>query len=231
MLCPACVPGFHFVSGDTRNAEVVAGHNEIVKGYETLPDEELWARARSHDGDAFGELFERHADAVYNHCFRRTGSWSVAEDLTSVVFLETWRQRQQVAFHGESFLPWLLAVANNAIRNTNRSIRRYGRLLAKLPNPVAIPDQSEEAIGRIDDERAMRGVLDAFNQLSVLDQEVLSLCDWAGLSYEEAAAALDVPPGTVRSRLFRARAHLREVLTAGAQDESEAPETPKGRES
>jgi RNA polymerase sigma factor (sigma-70 family) len=203
----------------------------IVRGYESLPDEELWARACRHDGDAFGELFERHADAVYNHCFRRTGSWSVAEDLTSVVFLETWRRREQVEFHGDSFLPWLLAVANNAIRNANRSIRRYGRLLAKLPDPVPIPDQSEEAIGRVDDEHAMRGVLDAFDQLSVLEQEVLSLCDWAGLSYEEAGVTLGVSAAAVRSRLFRARARLREVLNADAPDESEAPETPKGRES
>src|SRR5713101_1745700 len=46
-------------------------------------DEELPVRAAAHDGAAFGELFERHADAVYNHCFRRCGSWSQAEDLTS----------------------------------------------------------------------------------------------------------------------------------------------------
>jgi RNA polymerase sigma factor (sigma-70 family) len=202
-----------------------------VKGYDSLPDEELWARAGRHDGDAFGELFERHADAVYNHCFRRTGSWSSAEDLTSVVFLESWRRREQIEFHGVSFLPWLLAVANNAIRNANRSIRRYSRLLAKLPNPVAIPDRADEAIGRVDDERAMRKVLDAFERLNIFDQEVLSICDWAGLSYEEAAVALDVPRGTVRSRLFRARGHLRELLSVDATDEGQTPELPEGRES
>jgi RNA polymerase sigma-70 factor (ECF subfamily) len=74
------------------------GHNQSVKDFSALPDEELWSAAASHDVNAFGELFERHADTVYNHCFRRTGSWSVAEDLTSVVFLETWRRRKQVQF-------------------------------------------------------------------------------------------------------------------------------------
>ena len=68
----------------------------------------------------------------------------------SVVFLEAWRKRRQVKFEGESVLPWLLAVANNSIRNGNRSLRRYRRLLTKLPRAVAIPDQSDEAIGRID---------------------------------------------------------------------------------
>jgi RNA polymerase sigma factor (sigma-70 family) len=188
------------------------GHNWNVKDLAALADEELWALAASRDGDAFGELFERHADAVYNHCFRRTGSWSVAEDLTSVVFLEAWRRRRQVEFHGESVLPWFLAVANNAIRNSDRSIRRYRRLLSKLPRPTPIPDQSEEAIGRVDDERTMRNVLEAFNRLSAQDQEIVSLCDWTGLGYEDAAMALGVPIGTIRSRLSRARARLREHL-------------------
>src|SRR5205085_963180 len=107
-------------------------------------------------------------------CFRRTGSWSTAEDLTSVVFLEAWRKRRQVKFEGESVLPWLLAVANNSIRNGNRSLRRYRRLLTKLPRAVAIPDQSDEAIGRIDGERAMKNILGAFNQLSQQDQEIVS---------------------------------------------------------
>jgi len=191
-----------------------------------LSDEELWELAASRDGAAFGELFERHADTVYNHCFRRTGSWSTAEDLTQVVFLETWRRHRQVQFHGDSLLPWLLGVANNAIRNSDRSTRRYRRLLAKLPRPTAIPDQSEEAIGRVDDERTMGNLLRAFNQLSSQDQEIISLCDWAGLGYEEAATVLSVPIGTVRSRLSRARTHLREHLgqTASSTD-ANGPDT------
>jgi RNA polymerase sigma-70 factor (ECF subfamily) len=187
-----------------------------VKDFSALSDEELWELAASRDGAAFGELFERHVDSVYNHCFRRTGSWSTAEDLTQVVFLETWRRHRQVEFHGESLLPWLLGVANNAIRNSDRSTRRYRRLLAKLPRPTAIPDQSEEAIGRIDDERTMRDLLQAFNQLSTQDQEIVSLCDWTGLGYEETATVLSVPIGTVRSRLSRARARLRKRLAQTA---------------
>lgn len=196
-----------------------------MREYEALSDAELWTLAASHDGRAFGELFERHADAVYNHCFRRTGSWSLAEDLTSIVFLETWRRRQQVDFRGQSMLPWLLAVANNSIRNAERSRRRYQRLLDKLPKATMIPDQSEEAIGRVDDERSMRRILPAFAQLESREQDVLSLCDWAGLSYEEAARALGIPVGTIRSRLSRARERIRRFLdgvsTISSQEESE----------
>src|SRR5919204_3803674 len=174
-------------------------------------DSELWCRAaRKHDGEAFGQLFERHANAVYAHCFRRTGSWSAAEDLTSVVFLEAWRKRRDVRLAGESVLPWLLAVANNATRNAERSIRRHQRLLAKLPGPEMVPDLAEDAAKRADEEQAMRLILAELNSLTEPEREVLALCDWAGLSYAEAAVALRVPVGTVRSRLARARQRLRE---------------------
>jgi len=87
----------------------------VDRAHQGVPDSELWRRAAGHDGTAFGELFERHADAVYLHCFRRTASWSTAEELTSVVFLEAWRRRRAVRLDTDSILPWLLAVANNAI--------------------------------------------------------------------------------------------------------------------
>lgn len=180
-------------------------------------DSELWQRASEHDGAAFEELFNRHAEAVYNHCFRRTASWSTAEELTSAVFLEAWRLRRSVRPYGDSLLPWLLAVANNAIRNSRRSLRRHHRLLAKLPEPPHLIDFGDEADARLDDERAMSEVLDVLGALRIEEQEVVALCDWAGLSYAEVAAVLDLPAGTVRSRLFRAHEHLRDRL-AGEPD-------------
>jgi RNA polymerase sigma-70 factor (ECF subfamily) len=172
-------------------------------------DAELWARSHS-DGTAFGELFVRHNNAVYNHCFRRTGSWSKAEDLTSIVFLEAWRKRREVRLHSNSILPWLLAVANNVLRNDKRSLRRYERLLAKLPKTAEyLPSDIDQ---RLDDEWIMLRVLDEMKHLRIEEQEVVALCDWAGLTYAEAAVSLDVAIGTIRSRLSRAHEHLRENL-------------------
>ena len=65
---------------------------------------------------------------------------------------------------------------------------------------------------RIDDERAMRLILGTLNSLRVEDREIIALCDWSNLSYTEAAVALNIPIGTVRSRLSRAREHLRVLL-------------------
>jgi RNA polymerase sigma-70 factor (ECF subfamily) len=190
-------------------------------GPERISDADLWKRVIAHDGRAFAELFDRHSKSVYNHCFRRTADWSMAEDLTSVVFLEAWRLRKKVRLHDDSVLPWLLAVANNCARNATRSRSRYRRLLAKLPGPDSSDALDTEAIGRADDESAMRRVLTGFGQLSADDQEVIALCDWADLTYEEAATALDAPVGTVKSRLSRARGRLRALLEPTA-----APMTP-----
>jgi RNA polymerase sigma-70 factor (ECF subfamily) len=175
-------------------------------------DQDLWSQAANeYAGDAFGELFERHADRVYAHCFSRTGSWSMAEDLTSVVFLEAWRRRSEVRFSGDSALPWLLGVANNATRNAQRSLRRHNLLLAKLPPPGEEADIAAAAAAKVDQERLAQHLLCAMGGLRQAEQEVLALCDWAGLSYAEAAVAMGVPEGTVRSRLFRARQRLRDL--------------------
>jgi RNA polymerase sigma-70 factor (ECF subfamily) len=189
---------------------------------EDLTDAELWRRAVAHDGSAFGDLFNRHASAIYNHCFRRTGDWDLSEDLTSIVFLEAWRKRKHVRLSGTSVLPWLLAVANNCVRNAKRSRRRYGRLLAKLPRAQDTPGFETELSERVDDAVTMRRLLDALGDLRVEDQEVVSLCDWAGLSQEEAASALGVPVGTVKSRLSRARERLR-AASADADARGQAP--------
>lgn len=195
-------------------------------GPDRLADAELWRRAAAHDSGAFGELFDRHAEKVYNHCFRRTADWSLAEDLTSVVFLEAWRKRRQVRLHEDSVLPWLLAVANNCLRNAQRSRRRYQRLLAKLPPPEDPPAVDAEATERLSDSERMRHILDVVDRLSKEDQEVIALCDWSGLTYEEAATALAIPIGTAKSRLSRAHGRVRALMNpanAGAQQPSTDP--------
>ena len=69
-----------------------------------------------------------------------------------------------------------------------------------------------DADQRMDDERAMSMILAKLSALRIEDREILALCDWSNLNYAEAAAALDIPIGTVRSRLSRAREHLRSLI-------------------
>jgi RNA polymerase sigma factor (sigma-70 family) len=192
------------------NPNTAPGPKKVVRlNWDDVSDEELWRFAAADDRDAFEALFARHVTAVYNHCFRRTGSWSAAEDLVSIVFFKAWQQASRVRFAGASVLPWLLAVANNACRNHERSQRRHARLLSRIPPPLPVADHSADVDERIDDERRMRQILEAMSTLSAADQDVLTMCDWAGLSYADVSTALGIPIGTVRSRLSRGRERLR----------------------
>jgi RNA polymerase sigma-70 factor (ECF subfamily) len=171
-------------------------------------DEDLWARSAQGRTDAFGQLFDRHVDAVYRYCFRRTGSWSDAEELTSITFLEAWRARGKAHLQDGSLRPWLLGVATNVDRNRRRAARRYSGVLSKLPRPEVVPDIADASVAKIDAEATAKRVLVELNRLPARDRDVAMLCLGQGLTYAEAAATLGIPIGTVRSRLSRARSRL-----------------------
>jgi RNA polymerase sigma-70 factor (ECF subfamily) len=161
------------------------------------------------DRDAFAALFRRHHTFVYNLAFRRTASWAAAEDVTGVVFLELWRQRDRVESLGGSLRPWLAGVAANEARHVWRSRSRLagavGRLALVHGSDVAAgrePDPADDLAARIDDERAMAALLDTLDALPEAHREVITLWAWEQLSYDEIAVALDVPVG--RSALVSA---------------------------
>lgn len=196
-----------------------SGHDLCVG----LTDVELWDRARVGDVWAYSALFDRHSRAVYNFCFRRTGSWSTAEDLTSLVFLEAWRARDRVELERESALPWLYGVALNLTRNHQRTLRRRRRALERLAPPPALPDVADDTVARLAAEQRMREVLALVASLPQADQDVLAVCVWSGMSYQDAADALDVPIGTVRSRLSRARSRLAELGAISGHESIDEP--------
>ncbi|HEY2310336.1 MAG TPA: RNA polymerase sigma factor, partial [Gaiellaceae bacterium] len=114
--------------------------------------------------------------------------------------------------------PWLLGVTANLLRNQRRGGRRASTALGRLNAREVQPDHSDETLGRIADEAQMAEVQAVVEQLPEHERDVLALCVWAGLDYEEAAIALGVPVGTVRSRLSRARTHLRELVGADGHE-------------
>jgi RNA polymerase sigma-70 factor (ECF subfamily) len=175
-------------------------------------DRRLWDRTVEGDADAFAQLYDRHARAIYNFLYRRTASWSDAEDLTSAVFLQAWRRRSEVVLDRDSALPWLLRTADYTVRNDRRSKLRYRRALAAAERlPTEIGDHADEVAGRIDDDERIRAARASLKHLRRHEREIIELCVWAGLDQAAAAVALDVPIGTVKSRLSRARKRLREL--------------------
>lgn len=174
-------------------------------------DGRLWALARQGDAGAFGELFERHCDLVYNFAFRRTGSWDAAEEAVATAFLEAWRQRDRIDLFQGSMRPWLLGVTNNIVRRGWRTRDRANRAWGRLAVVEHAPDHSPRVVAQIDDHRRLLAVLRRVEELPEAQRDVLLLWAWEQLSYDEIAAVLGVPTGTVRSRLNRARSALSDL--------------------
>jgi RNA polymerase sigma-70 factor, ECF subfamily len=172
----------------------------------------LAERLRAGSGTAMTEIFHVHGTVIYNYCFRRTGSWSAAEDLTSTVFLEVWRSRRRSVETGGSILPWLYGVATNVCRNYQRAQRRRSQALTRL-NLVDVDRQvvADEVVDQLEVEERVERVLRRLAALPQTEQDVFLLVCWEELSYAETAVALGIPIGTVRSRLARVRRTLRTV--------------------
>ncbi|WP_371603077.1 RNA polymerase sigma factor [Streptomyces sp. NBC_01220] len=174
------------------------------------------ARIRAGDPDAFGGLFDDHAQTVFRYAVRSTGDWAGAEDVVSLTFLEAWRLRGTLRESDEELKPWLLGIATNVLRNTRRAARRHEAALTRMPAAPAVPDFADELVGRIHDAEQLAAAQAALRRLRPKEREVFLLCVWDGLDYRDAARALGVPVGTVRSRLSRARKRLRGL----AEDET-----------
>ncbi|MDQ0961524.1 RNA polymerase sigma factor (sigma-70 family) [Streptomyces sp. B4I13] len=180
----------------------------------------LRVRVRGGEREAFAELYERYATVVYQHALRLTGNWSVAEEVMSETFLAAWRGREAVEADGGSLRPWLFGIATNKARNADRSLRRRLAFLARRADAggeEVVGDFAEGLVGRIDDARRLAEVRRVLGRLRRHEREVIALCVWGGLDYAQAAEALGVPVGTVRSRLSRARKRLREIVDGEAR--------------
>lgn len=165
-----------------------------------------WALVLLGDGEAFGRIFDRRKQPVRRQARRLLERDADVEDALALVFLEAWRRRRTASVVDGSLLPWLLVTTANTARNMRRSRSRYERLMSRLPDPPPSVDPSA-----VDGEL---GVLAAMRTLTVADQQVLTLCVMEGLSEREAAEALQIAPGTVKSRLHRAKRRLAQRVQA-----------------
>ncbi|MCS7483543.1 RNA polymerase sigma factor [Umezawaea endophytica] len=175
-------------------------------------DQALWGRAADGDVEAFGELFRRHSGAVWNYAYRLTGSWSVAEDLTSAAFLTACRRLGEVTLVNRSVRPWLFAVTGNLARRERRGRGRLAAALSRVPRGGTVRDHADDVAGKVDADHRLREVLDAVARLPKAEREAVELCLMGDLPTAEAAAVLGVAEASVRSRLSRARGRLRTLL-------------------
>lgn len=170
-----------------------------------------WARLQDGaDADAFAEVFRAHHEAVYNYAFRRLGDWTQAEDVTQVVFTGLWRragQRRVDAPRSGSVRAVLLAMTRQECLSASRSARRKAQLDRRLrANPPA--ESASETDRWVAAETAMAAIRASLVELTDDQRDAVELVWWSGLSASEAAEVLEVPMGTVKSRLARARLKL-----------------------
>ena len=172
-------------------------------------DSELWTAG---DEQAFAQLFERHAEAVWNHAYRLTASWSLAEDLTSATFLTAWRRRNELTLVRDSARPWLYAVAGFLARTEFRRAGRLRSVLSRLSTTQDVGDHADRVAEQVDQDRGLSRVLRAVDRLPRSEQEAVRLCLLGEVSTADAAEVLGLSEVSVRSRLSRARSRLRELL-------------------
>lgn len=172
----------------------------------TRPDDTaLVARARQGDRDAFEELVRIHMRAVYGHALRFFGSADQAEDVVQEVFIKVYRSIGSFD-GGSAFSTWLYRIT----RNTCVDMLRAGK---HRPQPVDPADVTLAGPGDVANHVALSVSIEAaMGTLAPEDRDALNAVTLFGMSYAEAADAVGVPAGTVKSRVFRARRILLNLL-------------------
>jgi RNA polymerase sigma factor (sigma-70 family) len=176
-------------------------------------DAEVVARSLEQP-EAFALLYDRYAADIHRYAARRLGD-SAADDITADTFLTAFRVRSRYDLTRANARPWLYGIAGNLIGRQRRTEVRALRALARTGHDPVAASWGDSWVEETDSRIAAQGPLaGALAALSAGDRNVLLLVAWADLTYQEVAEALDIPVGTVRSRLNRARRKVRSALGA-----------------
>jgi RNA polymerase sigma-70 factor (ECF subfamily) len=176
-----------------------------------LPPDEHWLRRSVSDPPDFAVLFDRHAADVHRYLARRAGTQH-ADDLLSEVFLVAFEERARYDPARGEVRAWLFGIATTLLRRHHRDEVRGLRALARIRGDGPDGGPADGVVGRVDAAAQTAAIAAELAALPQRDRDALLLHAWADLGYREIAAALDVPVGTVRSRLHRVRNRLRPLL-------------------
>lgn len=189
---------------------ITAANSVGVSATSALTDAEA-VRRSSVDGSAFAAVFDRHFVAVHRYVHRRAGR-DVADELAGETFRVAFEARARWSQSTPDARPWLLGIATNLLRRHRRTEERRLRALARRGvDEWATLDENAVA-ERADAARERAALATGLAALSPDDRDVVLLIALGDLAYDEVAQALGIPPGTVASRLHRARRVLAEML-------------------
>ena len=191
-----------------------------------LSDEELVARARKGDRRAFAQLVDRYRVSVFNLTLRIVGNREDAEEAAQDVFVRAFRSLDR--FRGDArFATWLYRIAVNvSLSSARRSRRNLSTSSLSEPEddddglPMQIPDTSANPAERFEQAEFREQVRNLVSALPPIYSAVISMYHIQSLSYDEISEALELPIGTVKARLFRARAALRNLVSRSMEPDS-----------
>lgn len=195
----------------------------------TAPPDDSAVISRSLTDPAhFAIIFDRHVGAVHRFLERRLGR-DVADSLAGEVFRIAFERRATYQLERPNCLPWLYGIAKNLLLKERRQQARHLRALGRLLTEDEPMSAGMEAIdARLDAEVIWPRLAQALADLPVGERDVILLVVWEELSYQEVAEVLDVPIGTVRSRLHRARRRIRELMGPCGQEPDDNPQRAEG---
>lgn len=189
------------LTGNQPASRTSQGHEQDVS------DADLVAAATAGDHQAFAALWDRHAPRLYHLLLRLAGNADLAAELLQDVTVHAWQRLDRFAGRS-SFGTWLWSLGRNRALDVLRRRQPTPWDQATLQAPASA-DGAGEALMRDEQHRLLHRAL---AQLSVEDREIMILRDFQDYDYQTIADTLDCPLGTVKSRLARARARLRELL-------------------
>ncbi|WP_306303410.1 RNA polymerase sigma factor [Microtetraspora niveoalba] len=173
-------------------------------------DSDLIGESRT-DPEAFAALFDRYSSMLYRYVSRRLGP-EVAEDLVGETFLIAFARRDRYDAAYADARPWLFGIVTKLVSRHRRAESARYRALLRSPAEEMVDFPDDRVASGVTARSARPALARALAALPARDRDVLLLIAWGDLSYEEVARALDIPVGTVRSRLNRARKKVRAAL-------------------
>ncbi|MEV4518538.1 RNA polymerase sigma factor [Dactylosporangium sp. NPDC049525] len=181
---------------------------------DAFTDAEMVQLSRT-DTAAFAALYDRHAGGLYRYASQRVGP-QTAEDAVADTFLAAFQQRDGYDLDRPDARPWLFGILTRKLARHHRTEQaRYRAIARAQADPGAGADEdgpADRVAARVTAGAVRAPLAQALRRLPAGDRDVLLLVAWCDFTYEEVAAALGIPVGTVRSRLNRARRKVRDAL-------------------
>lgn len=182
----------------------------IQEEAESAEEAALIARIASGESHRYGVLVDRYQRRLWSMCLRMLGDPDEADEVVQEAFVRAWERLGEFD-PAHRFYPWLFTIARNRCLNALRRRRTWGFLSLSSDDPPAVVSR-DEAGARVEDQELARALEDCLAGLPDDQREAFDLRHGEGFRYAEIAAVLEIPEGTVMSRLHRAREKMRDCM-------------------